>query len=122
MCALAGLDRNERKHIMIRQAGLSLAILGVLLVGCSGNGDAGHGEHDHESSKKSVKEHGSSHDDAAHAEMNKMCPVIDDAATTEIYTVYKGKKVYFCCDHCIEDFEKDPEKYFAKAYPHAADR
>lgn len=28
--------------------------------------------------------------------------------------VYKGRLVRFCCNHCIKDFEKDPEKYLAK--------
>jgi YHS domain-containing protein len=32
----------------------------------------------------------------------------------EIYTEYKGKKVYFCCPGCKEQFEKEPEKYLGK--------
>ena len=28
--------------------------------------------------------------------------------------VYKGQEVKFCCDHCIEPFKKDPDKYLGK--------
>ncbi|HTP41986.1 MAG TPA: YHS domain-containing protein [Nitrospiria bacterium] len=24
---------------------------------------------------------------------------------------YKGKTYYFCCKHCLHDFQKDPDKY-----------
>jgi outer membrane murein-binding lipoprotein Lpp len=43
------------------------------------------------------------------------CPVMDGGAINkDIYTVYKGKKVYFCCVGCKPQFEKDPEKYIGK--------
>ncbi|MHC4546052.1 MAG: YHS domain-containing protein [Planctomycetota bacterium] len=32
----------------------------------------------------------------------------------DLFTVYKGKKVYFCCPGCKPEFEKNPEKYLAK--------
>ncbi len=31
-----------------------------------------------------------------------------------VFTEYKGKKVYFCCPACIEEFNKDPDKYIAQ--------
>lgn len=42
------------------------------------------------------------------------CPVMGGAINKDIYTEYKGKKVYFCCPSCKETFEKDPEKYISK--------
>lgn len=27
---------------------------------------------------------------------------------------FEGKKVYFCCEGCKEDFKADPKKYLAK--------
>ncbi len=30
-----------------------------------------------------------------------------------VFVEYKGRKVYFCCKHCVEPFQKDPEKYAA---------
>ena len=42
------------------------------------------------------------------------CPVMGGAINTAIFTEYKGKKVYFCCDPCKEKFEAAPEQYIAK--------
>jgi YHS domain-containing protein len=42
------------------------------------------------------------------------CPVMEGAVNKAIFTEYKGKKVYFCCPGCKEQFEKEPEKYLAK--------
>jgi len=39
------------------------------------------------------------------------CPVMKGPINTEYYTEYKGKKVYFCCPGCEEEFAKNPEKY-----------
>ncbi|MEN6308817.1 MAG: efflux RND transporter periplasmic adaptor subunit [Anaerohalosphaeraceae bacterium] len=40
-----------------------------------------------------------------------LCPVMGGAIDKSVFTEYKGKKVYFCCPSCIEEFNKDPEKY-----------
>jgi YHS domain-containing protein len=42
------------------------------------------------------------------------CPVMDGAINKELYTEYKGKKVYFCCPGCEKMFEKEPDKYLSK--------
>ena len=42
------------------------------------------------------------------------CPVMGGAINKDIFIVYKGKKVYFCCPGCKPEFEKNPEKYLAK--------
>ncbi len=39
------------------------------------------------------------------------CPVMAGPINKNIYTTYKGRKVYFCTQGCKEAFEKDPEKY-----------
>lgn len=44
----------------------------------------------------------------------KICPVTEGPINKEIYTEYKGKKVYFCCPGCKERFEKELEKYLEK--------
>ena len=44
----------------------------------------------------------------------KTCPVMGGAINKELYTEYKGKKVYFCCPGCKEKFEKEPDKYIPK--------
>jgi YHS domain-containing protein len=44
-----------------------------------------------------------------------MCPIMDgNKIDKNVFVEYKGKKVYFCCAGCKEEFEKDPEKYVAK--------
>jgi len=43
-----------------------------------------------------------------------ICPVMEGAINKDIYTEYKGKKVYFCCPGCKSKFEEEPEKYLAK--------
>jgi YHS domain-containing protein len=43
-----------------------------------------------------------------------ICPVMGDAINKNIYTEYKGKKVYFCTPMCKAEFEKNPEKYIGK--------
>ncbi len=43
---------------------------------------------------------------------NTYCPVMPDMQTNpEIFTDYKGKRVYFCCNNCKAAFGREPEKY-----------
>ena len=42
------------------------------------------------------------------------CPVLGGKINKEVYTDYKGQRVYFCCQGCVEPFKKDPEKYLQK--------
>lgn len=44
----------------------------------------------------------------------KTCPVMGSPINEDIYVEHKGKKVYFCCQSCVEAFKKEPEKYLAK--------
>lgn len=39
------------------------------------------------------------------------CPVLGSAISKKVYTDYQGKRIYFCCPPCIQDFKKNPEKY-----------
>lgn len=50
---------------------------------------------------------------AAAAGGQTMCPVSGHEIDLAVYTEHEGKKVYFCCDACIEDFKKNPDKYLA---------
>jgi YHS domain-containing protein len=52
--------------------------------------------------------------EAAAAGEQTVCPVMGGAINKDIFTEYKGKKVYFCMESCKAAFEKDPEKYIAK--------
>lgn len=45
------------------------------------------------------------------------CPVMNvrfEVAKTTPVVDYKGKSYYFCCDHCLEEFKKNPENFAGK--------
>jgi len=42
------------------------------------------------------------------------CPVMGGKINRAIYADHDGKRVYFCCQACVAEFEKDPEKYIRK--------
>lgn len=43
-----------------------------------------------------------------------VCPVFGGEINKDIYVDYKGKRIYFCCEGCDEEFKKNPEKYLEK--------
>ncbi len=43
-----------------------------------------------------------------------ICPVMGDPINKKYYVDYKGKRIYFCCSSCPDEFMKDPEKYMNK--------
>jgi len=48
------------------------------------------------------------------AESQTKCPVMSGKIDEKFFVDYKGKRIYFCCSGCIEEFKKDPEKYLKK--------
>ncbi len=42
------------------------------------------------------------------------CPVMGYKINKELYVDYEGKRIYFCCPSCPEEFKKDPDKYMKK--------
>ncbi|MFZ0944964.1 MAG: YHS domain-containing protein [Syntrophobacteraceae bacterium] len=49
-------------------------------------------------------------DAAAHSK----CPVLGNKIDEKVFVDYQGKRIYFCCAGCIDEFKKDPEKYLKK--------
>jgi YHS domain-containing protein len=47
---------------------------------------------------------------------NKICPVSGEKIDEKLKAVYEyeGKIYNFCCQMCIDEFKKDPEKYIKK--------
>ena len=43
-----------------------------------------------------------------------MCPVLEAPIDKNVYVEYEGKRVYFCCTMCKDQFLKEPQKYLAK--------
>jgi len=49
-----------------------------------------------------------------------VCPVMGDALDKDAYVfVYEGRQFKLCCDSCLADFQKDPDK-FVKIWDTAA--
>src|SRR4051812_27338490 len=43
---------------------------------------------------------------------NSKCIVMgDDVGTSTKFVTYQGKAYHICCEDCVKDFNKDPEKY-----------
>jgi YHS domain-containing protein len=44
-----------------------------------------------------------------------LCPVMEgNPIDANIYVDYRGERVFFCCNFCVEEFQKSPEKYISK--------
>ena len=43
-----------------------------------------------------------------------ICPVLGGKIDKKVYTDYEGKRIYFCCAGCIEQFKAETEKYLKK--------
>lgn len=43
------------------------------------------------------------------------CPVMGGEAKKEVFTEYRGGKIFFCCPDCVDEFKKHQDKYAAKA-------
>lgn len=68
---------------------------------------AGEGSHAHD--------HNTVADSGQMQTTNTVCPVMPDMKTIpEIFTDYKGKRVYFCCVNCRAAFGRNPEKYLTQ--------
>ena len=42
------------------------------------------------------------------------CPVMGEEIDKNVYADHKGKRVYFCCEKCVEAFQEDPDEYLNK--------
>ena len=43
-----------------------------------------------------------------------LCPVSGNDIDEGVFTDHEGKRVYFCCPHCIKKFKSDPDSYLTK--------
>ncbi len=39
-----------------------------------------------------------------------------DRPNKEVSTIFKGKKLYFCETPCLEEFNRDPERFLASTH------
>jgi Cu+-exporting ATPase len=47
-----------------------------------------------------------------------VCGMTVNPETTNLTYDHKGKTYFFCCEHCLEKFRKDPENYLSGKLPH----
>lgn len=45
--------------------------------------------------------------------VDPVCKMVVNPKTTKIKTEYYGQIYYFCCENCLNEFEKNPEKYLS---------
>ena len=38
---------------------------------------------------------------------NELCPITKEPVDKNLSVEFEGRKVYFCCDHCVEAYKKD---------------
>ena len=43
-----------------------------------------------------------------------VCPIMGGDVDKNIYADYQGKRIYFCCNACLNSFKADPEKVMKK--------
>jgi YHS domain-containing protein len=39
------------------------------------------------------------------------CPIMGGPPNPKYHVDYKGKRIYFCCPPCIDEFKKNPDLY-----------
>jgi YHS domain-containing protein len=97
---------------------LLCAALALLIAGCNGNksdnnnSDMNAKPMDHSMDMNSPTTAPTTQASAKAAPVNKYCAVEKDHAVDSTVTyLYQGKTIGFCCEDCIPQFQKDPEKY-----------
>jgi YHS domain-containing protein len=48
---------------------------------------------------------------APKAPSQRLCPVTKEPVDKKVFLDLEGKRIYFCCQPCIEEFKKTPDKY-----------
>jgi YHS domain-containing protein len=107
-----------KKQLVMMSMLLVLLTVGLaVLNGCKKSEPqttTGHEGHDHAAMTAEPAAPAETKEVASAAIEQTVCPVMVKAINKDIFTEYKGKKVYFCCAGCKEKFEKEPAKYLAK--------
>jgi YHS domain-containing protein len=48
-----------------------------------------------------------SKEDQEAIKINELCPISKEPIDKKLSVEFEGRKVYFCCDHCVEAYKKD---------------
>lgn len=121
-CALAMRNRSTGAD-MNTSIGIMFALVGAALAGCS---DGEGGQHEHGMDTETGMH---AHAEGEHAEQvladlpdgaNQICPVMGGPVDPAIYADHDGRRIYFCCDPCVEKYKKDPARYAGKNHARAS--
>ena len=108
-----------RCGLIISSVGLVVAALGVTIVGCTKEEDAGaiSQESAASASKYKVAFASLSAEDRALAVKQAICPVSGEplgAMGTPRKILVKGHDVFICCEGCESELKDNPDEYLAK--------
>ena len=105
---------------------VAIAVAGFSGYGCEGTSKkearpeteqagAMHEGHDHAGHDHAGHDHGTMHapKESASADMGPQttCPVMGGAINKDLYVDHEGKRIYVCCEACLDDVKANPEKY-----------
>ena len=112
------MNAQSRKIISFGAIVILLLVAAVAINGCKKSEPqttTGHEGHDHATMTAEPAEMvEAAKAVVAEAIEQKTCPIMGGPINKDVFTEYKGKKVYFCCPGCKSKFEADPEQYIAK--------
>ena len=82
---------------------------GLLVTGCKKKSEEEHTDHEHAHGEKTA--------DVLPAGANLMCPVLpDQKVLSSFFVEYNDKKIYVCCNKCLNRVKDDPALWYTKAY------
>ena len=53
-------------------------------------------------------------DTLKHLKPQATCPILGEPIDKKLFVDYKGKRIYVCCEGCLSQVKKDPEKAIKK--------
>ena len=104
--------KNSISAILITFSLLAVSIL----TGCTKEPQPKPEDSTHVHEHDTTHEHGSVHEEetADASKSQTICPVMGGEINKTLYADYEGKRTYLCCAACLEEFNKNPEKYIKK--------
>jgi len=48
-----------------------------------------------------------SKEDQEAIKINELCPISKEPINKNLSVEFEGRKIYFCCEHCVEGYKKD---------------
>lgn len=98
-----------KKYLLL----IGIIVLLGFVAGCGEKRENLHAGYDH-SAHQMEQEHSGMHKKAEEGVGQKTCPVMGEPINKNLYVDHEGKRIYVCCESCLEEVKKDPAKYIKK--------